>query len=215
MVEGRFTVKAVFVLMTLFSFTVGARAPHTDDFGGKDGDKKRIPAATESVVTERIKSFGHYMDLSCRQLVDAQSQDEFISYFRVKSKDIHEDICSIVGSPVIEEEMDLAQAERRMIGLGTFSNLLEAHYNEFVYERGLEIYQNLDCKKMMDRNSNDGFIRFFANAIAEINVKLCDDLEIGSSQEMDNDMSQAERPIGLGTYSKLIETYYHDYHYRQ
>ena len=197
------------------SLSISAKAPHTDDFGGKDSDKKRIPAAADSKVSEQIKSFDNYMDMSCRQLVDKNSDDSFIRFFRERSKDIHEDICSIVGSPVMEEEMGLAQAERRMIGMGTFSNLLEAHYNEYVYEKGLQIYQDLDCKTMMDTTSNDSFIRFFANSMAEINVKLCDDLEIGSSQEMDNDISQAQRPIGLGTYSKLIETYYHDFHYRQ
>lgn len=206
--------KLVFVMMILISFSVSARAPHTDDFGTKDSDKKRIPAA-ESRVSESLKAFDHYMHMSCRQLTDKNSDDSFIRFFREKSIEVHDDICSIVGETHIEEDMDLAQVERSMIGLGTFSNLLEANYNEYAYEKGLEIYQNLDCQTMMDRGSNDAFIRFFANAMAEINVRLCDEMEVGASVGMDSDISQAQAPIGLGTYSKLIESHYHDFHYRQ
>lgn len=204
--------RTLIVLLTFLSLSTWAKAPHTDEIGGTR--KSRLPAAADK-VSEQIKPFEHYMDKSCRELVDTQSQDGFIKYFREKSKDIHKDICSIVGDYVMEEEMDVSQAERRLIGMGTFSNLLEAHYNEYVYEKGLEIYQNLDCKTMMDKYSDDGFIRYFATQMAEINAHLCDFLDFGSSQGMDNDRSQAEGPIGQGTYSKLIENYYQEYHYRQ
>lgn len=173
--------------------------------------KERHPAGASHM--ESLPQFEQYMDMTCESLVNKNSKDEFIIFFRNRTKEIHTDICSIVGDVPTFEDQDLAQSEMKMIGRGSFSNLLEGHFNEFIHDKKLSIYQNLDCKKMTNIDSSDGFIRFFAAQMAEINIKLCDDL--GLDQTMDSDISQAESPIGRGTYSKLIETYYDEYHHGQ
>jgi hypothetical protein len=199
----------LFVFSLFVCASVTAKAPLPD--GMDDSKKKRQPAAAEHM--ESLPQFENYLDMDCHSLVDKDSNDEFIVYFRKKSLEIHSNICSIVGDTSSYEDDDIAQAEKKTIGRGSFSNLLEAHFNEFLHDKKLSIYQNLDCKTMTNRNSSDGFIRFFAAQMAEINVHLCDDLNF--DQPMDSDVSQARSPIGRGTYSKLIEASYDDFNYGQ
>ncbi len=211
----------LFAVAMLFSLASLAKAPISE--GGPIGNpndgsiKKRIPAQVQGV--QIAKPLEHYMDMECQQLVNGNSKDEFIRYFTREVYELNSNFCSMVGvshDPYGEEDQDFSQAERRTIGLGTFSKLLEGHYNEFIYNKRLEHYQDLDCQTMMNRNSNDEFIRFFAEQMMVINDSLCDKLEVNSSQlGEDSDMAQAERPIGQGTWSKIIEESYHEFNYRQ
>lgn len=209
----------LFGVAMIFSLASMAKAPIFEtgpgSSGPKDGPvKKRIPAQVQG--TQVAKPLDQYLDMNCNELVDKNSKDEFIRYFTREVSQLNSDFCSIVGEESFSEDQDFSQAERRMIGMGTFSKLLEGHYNEFIFDKKLEHYQDLDCHTMMNRQSDDAFIRYFAEQMMDINQSLCDQMENSHSKMgEDGDVAQADRPIGEGTWSKLIEESYHEFNYRQ
>lgn len=215
----------VFGLSLILSVASMAKAPLSEEGPGKGKNgfstistisTKRHPAQVQGVKI--APPLDHYMDMDCHQLVNKNSKDEFIRYFTKEVGRLNENFCSIVGESFENEGDDMSQSERRTIGMGTFSKLLEDHYNDFVYDKRLEYYQDLDCHSMTNRQSDDAFIRFFAQQMMEINENLCDSMASNSgidSSKEDRDFAQADRPIGEGTWSKLIEESYHEFNYRQ
>lgn len=210
----------IFGLSFILSVASMAKAPLSEEGPGKGKNgvsTKRHPAQVQGM--QIAKPLDQYLDMDCQQLVNKNSKDEFIRYFTREVSLLNENFCSIVGESFQTEGDDMAQSERRMIGMGTFSKLLESHYNEFVYDKRLEYYQDLDCHNMMNRNSDDAFIRFFAQQMMEINENLCDSM-VGAGTDQsrygeEQDFAQADRPIGQGTWSKIIEESYHEFNYRQ
>lgn len=189
-------------VMTLTSPLIGAKAPHCDGME-LSGEQARVPAQQEV----HFPKLENYLDMNCYQLNDKNSQDEFIVFFRKEMKALNSDICSIVKD---EDDQLSSQAERKNIGLGTFSKMVEVHFNDFIYEKKLNHYQDLDCQSLMNTKSNDSFVRYFAENMKSEGINLCQD---GGEFMMDDDRSQAEMPIGRGTISKLVELHFEQFTY--
>lgn len=198
-------------VMTLSSpLPVDAKAPHCDG-GELTAEQSRVPA--QNAQGKQFPKIDDYLDMNCKQLTDENSKDEFIIFFRKEMKSLNPDLCSIVTDESYEDQF-ASQAERKTIGLGTFSKLVEVHFNDFIYDKKLSHYQDLDCHSLMNSDSHDAFVRHFAQKMEEEGINLCssqNEREVG----FDDDRSQAEMPIGRGTISKMVEIYYEQYHYSQ
>jgi hypothetical protein len=173
-------------------------------------EQERIPAQNNQ--GPNFPKLDDYLDMNCQQLTDEKSKDEFIRFFRKELKSINPEICSIVTDEAYNEDQLASQAERKTIGLGTFSKLVEVHFNDYIYDVKLNHYQDLPCSDLMVVNSKDSFIKYFSQKMDEEQIKLCDN-GVDYMRDMDEDRSQAEMPIGEGTRSKIIEIYYEQFHY--
>ncbi len=191
------------ILLLLSVSSLLAKAPVWEDAPGNV--VKRVPAQIG------IPNFDIYLDMNCSQLTNESSKDEFVQFFIRSSKEIHPDICSIVKEEM-DTDLDIIQSEKETIGLGTFSHMVEAHFNDFISQKRLSLYQDMNCEELTDEKSNDEFIRYFSRSLKTDGVDLCGNM---GSVEMDSDLGQVQMPIGRGTYSKLIETYYDSFLYGQ
>ncbi|MCR9203636.1 MAG: hypothetical protein NXH75_03600 [Halobacteriovoraceae bacterium] len=196
-------------IVLISSSNLEAKAPHSDGME-ISSEQERIPAQNNQ--GPNFPKLDDYLDMNCQQLTDEKSKDEFIRFFRKELKSINPDICSIVTDEAYDEDQLASQAERKTIGLGTFSKLVEVHFNDYIYDVKLNHYQDLACSDLMVVNSKDSFIKYFSQKMDEEQIKLCDN-GVDYMRDMDEDRSQAEMPIGEGTRSKIIEIYYEQFHY--
>lgn len=192
--------KTGLILMLLSVSSIFAKAPMWED-----SSPKRIPAQVGLPTLDR------YLDLNCHELTDEKSQDEFIRYFSRASKEVHPNICSIVKEEM-EMDSDVVQSEKETIGLGTFSHMVEAHFNEFIIQKRLTVYQDMDCVELIQKDTQDGFLHYLRSSLSEDGIDLCANI---GDVDGDSDQAQATMPIGRGTYSKVIESYYESFLYRQ
>ncbi len=79
-----------------------------------------------------IRQLDHYQSLSCVQLVDEKSRDEFVHYFKNYADQLNPQLCDYVR-PYGSEDSDESQAARESIGMGTFSKIVEDAFNEFYF----------------------------------------------------------------------------------
>ncbi len=194
---------AMLVALTLTA-PLMAKAPMTSGHEVITHKKMRYPAQLALAPLES------YMDMQCQDFMDEGNRDEFVVSFRKSLKDLSPNFCDQVRDAAFEE--DLSQAERNFVGPGTFSKLLEAHYNEFEYNKQLSHYQNLECNELVDIKAKDGFNKFFRNYVAELNPNIC--AIVRPMEDMDSDVAQADRAfVGRGTFSKIVEEAFNEYYF--
>lgn len=78
------------------------------------------------------KQLDHYQSMGCRQLVDINSHDDFSAFFRNYIAQLNPNMCDLVG-PLSSADGDIAQADHKTIGLGTFSKIVEEAFNEYYF----------------------------------------------------------------------------------
>ena len=180
--------RPVLYALAFFSMlSLGAKAPIWEDSGK---EQKRRPAQSDL----KLPSIDRYLDMSCFELTDEKSDDEFVLYFSRVAKEF-DDLCSLVKEDQ-EMDSDISQSERESIGLGTFSRLVEGHFNEFIsHKKSLAYYQDLSCEALQSKTSSDKFISFIRDQIQKDGGDLC--------------------RVGLGTKSKVVEILFDAFNYLQ
>jgi len=110
-----------------------------EDSDVAQADREFIGAGTfshllETHYREFISSgrLNYYQSLNCRQLTDKKSEDGFIRFFRGVVIKTNPQLCDLVG-PFEEMDSDVAEATKPTIGLGTFSNMIEVYFDEYVW----------------------------------------------------------------------------------
>lgn len=110
-----------------------------DDSDVSQSDREFIGAGTfshllETHYREFISSgrLDYYQSLNCYQLTDAKSEDGFIRFFRGVVTKRNPQLCDLVG-PFQDMDSDVAEATKPTIGLGTFSNMVEVYFDEYVW----------------------------------------------------------------------------------
>lgn len=186
------------------SVTAAAKAPLTTDHLVTPSKKTRYPAGLA------IAPLDNYMDMQCRDFYDESNKDEFVLFFRKGLESISRNFCDQVRD--VEFEEDISQSQQKFVGAGTFSKLMESHYNEFKYVKQLSHYQDQDCNQLVDEESHDEFGSFFRDYIDQLNPNLCG--LVRADAQMDDDRGQAQREfIGLGTFSKIVEEAFNEYYF--
>jgi hypothetical protein len=188
------------LLGLLFCHATFAKAPIVENHSLREIN--RLPAQSEALG---LKSLDHYMDFSCEQLVERSDKDGFARYLKKEFQKLDSDFCSIVGA--IDGEDNFSQAEQRRVGLGTFSKLVEGHYHEYPEGIELERFQDMSCSEYIESSEQDSFVSFFKAHLNELDSEICS--KVGDYSGEDGPGS-----IGLGTYSKMVETAYWDYNRR-
>lgn len=197
------TVAMSFAILSLSPSIMG-KAPLTTGHKVIAHKKMRYPAQLALAPLES------YMDMQCSDFFDKSNKDEFVVSFRKSLNELSPNFCDQVKDAGFEE--DLAQAEREFVGPGTFSKLMEAHYNEFDYMKQLSHYQNQDCNELVDIQIQGGFNKFFRDYVAELNPNICS--IVRPYEDMDSDISQADRQyVGQGTFSKIVEEAFNEYYF--
>lgn len=191
------------VALGLMSFNAFAKAPITTDHLVEESSKKRYPAGLSIAPLES------YMDMQCSDFFDSSNRDEFVQFFKRELTLLNPNFCSQVRDAAFEE--DSIESEKEFIGAGTFSHLLEIHYNEFRYVKELNHYQDVGCSELV--SSQGEFSKFFNEYIEQLNPNLCE-LVKPSAYEEEMDMAQADRQfIGMGTYSKIVEEAFNEFYF--
>ena len=163
---------------------------------------KRVPAQSQVVG---VKPIEHYMDFSCEDFIASSDKDKFSRHMINEFKKLDSDFCSLVGS--LDGEDSFSQSEQRKVGLGTFSKLVEGHYHEYAQGVELEHFQDMSCEEYMQSSDDKSFKAFFKAQLMDLGSDVCS--KIGDYSKEDG----VER-IGLGTYSKLVESAFWDYNSR-
>jgi len=189
------------VLALLICNMTFAKAPVVENHSLTLGH--RLPAQSNTVGLLPLE---HYMDASCEQLVAGSASDGFSLYLKREFTKLDPNFCSLVGE--LNGEDSFSQADQRKVGLGTFSKLVEGHYHEYAETVELEFFQDMRCEEYMKATAGDSsFKSFFKAQLSELGSDICS--RIGNFEREDG----ADK-IGLGTYSKLIETAYWDFNYQ-
>lgn len=207
---------AMLVILSL-SISLMARAPMTigydvaqpkNDFKNIKNIKTRYPAQLD------LAPLDNYLDMDCHDFFDKSNPDEFVISFRLLLSELAPHFCDQVKD--INFEDDISQAQRTFVGPGTFSKLLEAHYNEFKYAKQLKHYLSMECRELIDINSRDDFRIFFRRYIVELNPNMCELVGPMSSGRGDLFLPD-QKTIGSSTFSKIVEEAFNDYYfsYRQ
>lgn len=195
------------LVLTVLMFNVTAAVAKAPVLTYGSQLQKRYPAQYSEASVDK------YLDMSCYDFYDESSNDEFVKFFRKELDKLRLNFCDIVFDDFREED-ERAQYERENVGLGTFSKLLETHYQEFTFQKKLDYYQSRSCDELTDKNSKDEFVKFFRGYTSDLNPNFCDYVQVDGF-EMDSDISQAERDtIGQGTFSKIIEDSFSEYYYK-
>ncbi len=180
--------RPVLYALAFFSMlSLGAKAPIWEDSGK---EQKRKPAQSDL----KLPSIDRYLDMSCFELTNELSADEFVRYFSRVAKSEYSDLCSLVKEDQ-DMDSDISQSERESIGLGTFSRLVEGHFDEFILSKRLTHYQDLSCETLQREETSDKFISFLREELKRDGGDLC--------------------KVGLGTKSKVVEVYFDAFLYRQ
>jgi hypothetical protein len=197
--------------------SIFAKAPVTPGHSfEREWDKKmRYPAA------HSLHSFEMYIDMSCKDFVDFEGKDGFVTFFKSELKLLagsEEAFCERVNSQsqnFLEE--DLAQAQHEFIGEGTFSKLKESKYIEYKYNYLLDFYQNLGCAALIDENSHDEFVVFFRKYTENPDDHFCQLMDDGDSSEpLDNEAAEFKRTyIGKGTFAKMVNDAFNQFYYQE
>lgn len=170
---------------------------------------KRVPAQMHGEF--KFPILNEYMNQGCYDLltfVEGEKTDMFKVYLL---KNLGSDFCDQVreGHGGIDDET--SQADREYTGMGTFSKIIEIHYNGYLENELLPFYHDQTCEHMMNPNSDDRFIRYFAREVQKVNKNICEDIRKG--HEMDSDIAQANARVGRGTFAKLIDISFEEFRF--